>query len=98
VPDCRLCGADIRWVLVKGGDRIAIDAHTTHMSGEGRFMEVEPGSSLVEPVSETANVAAPKDHKYTCPYGLLDVGGRGESASKSRARSEGGATTGPQVE
>lgn len=98
MPDCRLCGADIRWVQVKGGDRIAIDARTTHMSGEGRYMEAEPGSGVVEPVAENANVSASRDHKYTCPYGLQNVGGKGASASKSRARSEGGASTGPQVE
>lgn len=90
MADCRLCGRDIRWVECQG-ERIAIDARGTSQGGEGRYMEVSPGSNIVEPVSPTADVAALVDHRNTCPYGNLNVGGRGESARKSRERSPGGA-------
>lgn len=86
VSECRLCGSDIRWVVTSEGDRISIDARGTHQTGEGRWMEREPGSGVVEAVSPTADVSASIEHRYTCPYGTLDVGGRGEAADKSRAR------------
>lgn len=90
VAECRLCAADIRWVSTPEGERLAVDARGTHTTGEGRYMEREPGSNVVEPVSPSANVSALIEHRQTCPYGKMNVGGRGEAASKSRARASGG--------
>lgn len=91
VAECRLCAADIRWVATTEGERLAVDERGTRTSGPGRYMETEPGSGVVQPVAEASGASALIDHHYTCPYGQLDVGGKGESARKSRARDQGSA-------
>jgi hypothetical protein len=82
---CRLCGVDVRWVTnVDTGERLPIEVNATEYRGPGRYRETgAPGANTVEPIHPSQEVAGYVDHREKCPYGALNVDGRGDAARKS---------------